>query len=142
MKKALYLDYNRIPIETIPGYEPWFIVRNYDEFIKWITENGIPDFISFDHDLDDEHMNDYFKQMLEKGYQYPEYNQYKEKTGLDCAKWLVEYCQKNNLTLKQCAVHSANPVGALNIQSYINGFHRHMDQPETCYLHKIPHKEK
>jgi hypothetical protein len=139
MKIALYLDDQRTPTETIPGYHPWNVVRNYDEFEEWIVRNGVPDLISFDHDLAEEHIDDYFKQFAEKGYQHPKYEDYKEKTGLDCARFLVEYCQKMNTPLKQCAVHSANPVGAKNIQSFINGFHKHMDQPETCYLGKVPY---
>ena len=35
--------------------------------------NGIPDLISFDHDLADEHIDDYFKQKLETGWQQPAY---------------------------------------------------------------------
>ena len=138
MKTALYLDDVRTPTETIPGYHPWNIVRNYDEFAEWITKNGVPDLVSFDHDLAEEHMNDYYDQLLTEGFQHPKYSQYKEKTGLDCARFLVDYCQKNNTLLKQCAVHSHNPVGATNIQSFINGFHKHMDQPENCYIGKVP----
>jgi hypothetical protein len=139
MKTALYLDDVRTPTETLPGYHPWNIVRNYNQFEEWIVANGVPDLVSFDHDLAEEHINDYFKQFAEKGFQIPKYEDYKEKTGIDCASFLVEYCQKMNIPLKQCAVHSANPVGAKNIQSFINGFHKHMDQPETCYLAKVPH---
>ena len=73
MKTALYLDDQRTPTETIPGYHPWNVVRNYEEFTKWIIENGIPDLVSFDHDLAEEHINDYFKQVLDKGYQHPDY---------------------------------------------------------------------
>ena len=29
----------------------WVTVRNYNEFVKTITERGIPSYISFDHDL-------------------------------------------------------------------------------------------
>jgi len=138
MKKALYLDDQRTPTETIPGYHPWFVVRNYDEFCKWIIENGIPDLISFDHDLADEHMNDYFNQVAANGYQQPDYSAYKEKTGMDCANFLVEYCQKMNVKLKQCCVHSHNPVGASNIQNFINGFKKHMGWVEDCFLMKHP----
>jgi hypothetical protein len=98
----------------------------------------MPDLVSFDHDLAEEHINDYYKQLLENGFQHPSYGLYKEKTGLDCAQFLIDYCQQNNVPLKQCAVHSHNPVGASNIQSFINGFHRHMGQAETCYIGKVP----
>ena len=138
MKKALYLDDVRTPTTTINGYEPWYVVRNYDEFVAWITENGIPDLISFDHDLAEEHMEDYFRQKLEQGYQFPDYESYKEKTGLDCAKWLSQHIQENNLMLKDVCVHSHNPVGATNIQSYINGFKKHMGWDQTCYLGRHP----
>lgn len=79
MKKALYLDDVRTPTETLPGYKPWYVVRNYNEFVEWISKNGLPDFISFDHDLADEHMNDYFSQLAQHGYQHPKYAEYKEK---------------------------------------------------------------
>lgn len=138
LKTCLYLDDNRTPTETIPGYNPWNVVRNYDEFTNWIIENSIPDLISFDHDLADEHVDDYFEQFMSKGYQHPNYDLYKEKTGLDCAKFLVEYSQKMNIPIKGCCVHSHNPVGAKNIQSLINGYNRHMDWEENCYLGKFP----
>jgi hypothetical protein len=138
MKKALYLDDVRTPTTTIPNYEPWYVVRNYDEFVGWITENGIPDLISFDHDLAEEHMNDYFNQVALVGYQHPDYEKYTEKTGLDCARWLGEYIQQNNAVLKSVCVHSHNPVGATNIQSYINGLKRHMGWEQDCYLGRHP----
>lgn len=140
MKTSLYLDDIRTPIEIPPGYGEWNIVRNYDQFVKWIDENGIPDLISFDHDLAEEHMNDYYDQLLHNGFQHPNYGLYREKTGLDCARYAVEYCQKHNVALKQCVVHSHNPVGSTNIQSFINGFHRHMGQDETCYKGKFEFK--
>jgi hypothetical protein len=138
MKKALYLDDLRTPTDTIPGYEPWFVVRNYDQFVEWIKSNGMPDFISFDHDLADQHIEDFFKQKLEQGYQNPSYDEYTEKTGLDCAKWLVDYCQSNHISICGCSVHSHNPVGANNIHSLINGFKKHMGLPEDCYIGKHP----
>lgn len=139
MKKALYLDDVRTPTETMPGYEPWTVVRNYEEFTAWITENGIPDMISFDHDLADEHIEDYYKQIGEQGYQQPSYDQFTEMTGLNCADWLVTYCQNNNAELKKCCVHSHNPVGAANIQSLINGFKKHMGWDQDCFMMKHPH---
>jgi hypothetical protein len=138
MKRALYLDDQRTPTNTLPGYEPWFVVRNYDQFVEWITLNGMPDFVSFDHDLAEEHIDDYFKQKLALGYQHPSYNEYTEKTGLDCARWLVDYCQKRNIPLCGCSVHSHNPVGASNIHSLLNGFKKHLGLPEDCYIGKHP----
>ena len=144
LKRSLYLDDQRTPVKTIPGYHPWEVVRNYDEFTTWITKNGIPDLISFDHDLAKEHIDDYFNQFAQQGYQMPDYEKYKEKTGLDCAKWLCEHIQKNNLKLNLCSVHSHNPVGASNIQSYLNGFKKHMDWEQDCFIarHEFVTKEE
>lgn len=138
LKTALYLDDQRTPTTTIPGYNPWIVVRNYEEFTGFITDNGIPDLISFDHDLAEEHIDDYFKQKLQIGWQQPDYESYKEKTGLDCARWLVEFSQNSGKRINAVSVHSHNPVGASNIQSLINGFKRHMGWPEDCYLGRHP----
>lgn len=140
LKTALYLDDVRTPVETLSGYKPWVVVRNYDEFVTWISENGVPDFISFDHDLADEHMNDYYSQVGLYGFQHPTYESYKEKTGLDCAKWLAYYIQETGEKLNKVCVHSHNPVGASNIQSFINGFKRHMGWEQDCFTMKIPFK--
>jgi hypothetical protein len=139
MKRAIYLDDLRTPTNVLPGYEPWFVVRNYDQFVEWIKTKGMPDFVSFDHDLADEHVDDYFAQKIVQGYQNPMYDEYTEKTGLDCAKWLVDYCQINHIPLCGCSVHSHNPVGARNIHSLLNGFKKHMDQPEDCYIGEHPY---
>jgi hypothetical protein len=138
LKTALYLDDQRTPTTTIPGYNPWSVVRNYEEFTRFITDNAIPDLISFDHDLAEEHIDDYFKQKLSIGWQQPDYESYKEKTGLDCARWLVEFSQNSGKRINAVSVHSHNPVGASNIQSFINGFKRHMGWPEDCYLGRHP----
>ena len=87
----------------------WVIVRSYDEFVNHITENGIPDLISFDHDLGIEHIQYYFNNVV-------------EKTGKDCAKWLVDYCIDNQLELPKYYVHSANPIGRQNIINYLENF--------------------
>jgi hypothetical protein len=137
-RKCLYLDDCRIPTTPPPGYEPWEVVRNYDEFVDWITKNGVPDLISFDHDLGEEHMNDYYSQVSLYGFQYPTYEKYTEKTGLDCAKWLVKHIQDNSLTLNSCSVHSHNPVGGKNIQDYLNGFKKHMGWDQDCFMMKHP----
>ena len=126
MNNKLFLDDVRNPIDCILYIkdkiyaEEWDIVRNYNEFINYITENGTPDLISFDHDLADEH---YSPTMYQGENNYNElYGQFKEKTGYDCAKWLVNYCQENSLPFPDFRVHSMNPVGKKNIEDYINSY--------------------
>ena len=95
-------------------------VTSYDEFVNYITKNGLPDAICFDHDLSD-------FQAFKSGYPdlmadvpMPE----TEKTGYDCAKWLVNYCLDNNVKLPQYAIQSANPVGKENIDKLLKSFNR------------------
>ncbi|MFW5847464.1 MAG: cyclic-phosphate processing receiver domain-containing protein [bacterium] len=105
--------------------ETWVIVRSYNEFVKHIELNGLPDIISFDHDLADEHYapQEYWKsrEVLEKYYeeQTPTYT---EKTGYDCAKWLIEYCLDKQEKLPDFYCHSMNPVGLQNIMSILDQF--------------------
>ena len=108
----------RIQDTAIYTRENWVVVRNYEEFVNYITENGLPYYISFDHDLADEH--------YDPSMYYVKYNDvaksFKEKTGMDCAKWLVDYCLDNDLKLPKYVVHSMNPVGTENILSLLKSF--------------------
>lgn len=74
-------------------------VKTQSEFESYITENGLPDFISFDNDL---------------GIGCGE--------GYDCAKFLVNYCLDNELELPGWFVHSANPVAKENIETLLYNF--------------------
>ena len=72
----LFLDDIRDPKNMIPGMEvlykdgmlihrnnpdnfyykhDWVVVRSYNEFVDYITKNGLPKLVSFDHDLAPEH---------------------------------------------------------------------------------------
>jgi hypothetical protein len=111
--KKLYLDDVRVP-----KTEGWDIVRSYDEFVTWIKENGLPDEVSFDHDLADVSYNpDTRKEQFK----------YHETTGYDAAKWLCEYCWTNGLPLPSWNVHSANPVGRDNIVQMLEKFEKRMN---------------
>jgi hypothetical protein len=127
--KKLFLDDFRNPKDAFTLVIPhlkifwedgWDIVRSYDEFVSWIEANGLPDFISFDHDLADEHYEDVMNNPK------LDYSQYREKTGLDCAKWLVDWCVDNKLSLPDYAVHSANPPGRRNIEQYLVSASKHL----------------
>lgn len=115
----------------------WNVVRNYDEFVRIIEfeyERGyFPEVISFDHDLAEEHYystNDLADIDCQIGYRVTidelgvSRIDYKEKTGLDCAKWLIQFCLDKKLDLPICFVHSLNPVGRKNIQDELNSFQR------------------
>lgn len=94
-------------------YTPNFIwVKNIKEFINYIENNKMPDFISFDFDLKNGRTN----------VDGPVPN------GGDCAKWLVNYCKENSISLPKCFSHTANNkqrplldnILGLNINSNVN----------------------
>lgn len=112
----LFLDDNRNPTDPFMvnrsfiyvNYE-WVIVRSYADFVKVIKKNGIPKFISFDHDISD----------------FDEYGN--ELTGYDCAKWLVNYCDSKRLKLPTYFIHSQNTTGSRNIFHYLKNAKRVLD---------------
>ena len=123
----IYLDDERVPEDTFntqrisdPIYleKDWVIVRNYFEFVDIINTKGIPYLVSFDHDLADEHYIDFMK----CGGKDLGYEDYKEKTGFEAAKFLVNKCMNEDLDFPAWKVHSHNFIGAKNIGSYIRSF--------------------
>lgn len=102
MRTLLWLDDIRDPhvfditpyIPEPPDFIVW--VKSEKEFEEYIVENGIPEFISFDHDLGE------------------------GKSGKDAANFLVDYCINNNQSLPAYGSHSSNPVGKENIIKYLD----------------------
>ena len=78
------------------------ISRNSDDAIEWMIRNGCPDFISFDHDLGG------------------------DDTSMKIVKWMIEMDLDLNKEFIpedfSFYVHSANPVGKLNIEGYLNAY--------------------
>ncbi len=101
-KTTLYLD----DIRELPN-DSWILVRSYDEALEYVKTNGIPNFISFDHDLG----VDKYDNLL--------------PTGYDFVKWLVDMDMDNIYKFPEdfdFYVHSANPVGKKNIETYLNNY--------------------
>jgi len=106
--KLLWLDDIRDPFKNdwVSNYVPRFINRsddivwviNYEQFINWITDNGLPEYISFDNDLGE------------------------EKEGYDCAKWLVDHCLDNNLKMPNYSLQTHNTVALENIDNLLKNF--------------------
>ena len=118
----LFLDDERLPHNVtwanLSESQHYTIARNYNEFIDLITLRGIPRFVSYDHDLADSHYGHGLR-----GDQIP-YDSYKEKTGYDCAKWLVNECMIKGVKHPPYIVHSMNPVGKQNIISYVESYNK------------------
>lgn len=108
----------------------WHIVRSYDEFVSWILKNGLPDEISFDHDLADQH----YEEGAKTNFQLFNYNNVTEKTGKHCAEWLVQYCLDENKELPKWSIHSYNSAGRINIKSVLDSYEflkNQKDEKET-----------
>jgi len=129
----LFLDDERKPSQVTWVVLPdviFDVVRNYQQFVQYIEHNGLPEFVSFDHDLGAFHYETLMKISNESNISVfldeinrtnspVEIDYGTEKTGYDCAKWLVEYCFDHGLKFPEYEVHSMNPIGALNIRTYI-----------------------
>ena len=133
-KIQLYLD----DIRT-PNNDDWSVVRNYDELVSHIRLNGLDKYevISLDHDLGDTAQQEYYNN-VSPNYQL-DYNNILEKTGLDCAKWLVAESMNSKIPLPQIYTHSANPIGSANIMGYVNNYLKNSRLPQTCIRVKIEH---
>lgn len=83
------------------------VVRSYAEFVKYISQNGLPQLISFDNDLGEDANGN----LLPDGYA--------------CAKWLV---YKSNLDISNLKyrVHSSNPVAKKQIESLLYNYINHL----------------
>lgn len=104
----------------------WVIVRDFYQFVNYIQKYGVPDFISFDHDLGFEHTRYYFENGGHASPPDPLNANFKEKTGYDAAKWLVDYCAEKEEPLPLWHVHSHNPIGAENIRQYLKNAEKHL----------------
>ncbi len=102
----LWLDDERDPSES--RWKEYFPIGNsqviwlksFDEFVQWISNNGLPDAICFDHDLGI------------------------GPNGFDAAKWLTDYCLDSGASLPAWNIQSANPIGKENISSLLHSFKR------------------
>lgn len=105
-KTLLWLDDERDPTDArwnsyFPLETPTIAwVKTYDAFVEWVTQNGLPDAVCFDHDLGE------------------------GKSGFDAAKWLTEYCLSRDSPLPAWNIQSANPIGRDNIISILRSFER------------------
>ena len=88
------MEYIKLYLDDIrnPKTDGWIIVRSYNEFIKWIEVNGIPDEISFDHDLAHEHTKYYFDNgTIDYPYGYmPQNGFYRIEFPNDVYGWLID----------------------------------------------------
>lgn len=89
--------------ERFPVNKSKVLWRTVDEAKKYISENGYPWYIDFDHDL---------------GFNQP--------TGYDFALWLVETDMDSDWWKERddflWDIHSQNPIGAQNINNLLENY--------------------
>ena len=105
-KISIFLDDERDPIDIklLMGKffrTEWVVVRNYQDFVNTVDENiGNIDLVTFDHDI----------ACVIDGH---------EKTGKDCADYLIYKCIENDVKFPNWFVHTQNIIGKQNIISSI-----------------------
>jgi hypothetical protein len=111
MTYSLFIDDERDPVDVAWGtwqerelYRTgdWIIARNWPETLELIINFGMPNLISFDHDLGNDTIN-----------------------GYEISKRLCDFIMDAKYILPEdfrFLVHSKNPVGAENIRCYMENF--------------------
>jgi hypothetical protein len=125
MSYNLFLDDIRDPSDA--GYSEdmeWVVVRNYKDFVDLISREGIPDIVSFDHDLADEHYSVGASITWDEYYSSDD----REKTGYDCAAFLLGACIKENRDIPKCFIHSMNPVGRERINALLSSWKKYIGE--------------
>jgi len=110
-------DVNLIDATGIPTNQ-WQIVRSYESFVRYINKNGLPDTVSFDHDLHFEHIRHYHEVTQPTG-GVIEYGNLEHKTGKSCAEFLVRKWEECGKPPLRVYIHSANQYGAKNIKEVL-----------------------
>lgn len=120
-KKCLFLDDMRFPEDAylydekmtllqgsgIP-YNKWDVVRSYDEFVNYISNNGIPDVVSFDNDLDPFQETKEERDMCVLGLY--DFERLPNKTGCHCAQYLANECVSKKHNIPEYYIHTMNSL--------------------------------
>jgi hypothetical protein len=90
-----------------PPDDSWILVRSWDEAVGFVQKYGIPQEVSFDHDLG---INEETGEVA--------------KTGMAFAKYLVNLdLDTDEMPIDfKFVVHSANPIGRDNITFLLNKY--------------------
>lgn len=119
MSYTLFLDDERSPDKVnwveFPRHNV-VVVRSHQEFVDYVTEHGVPEFVCFDHDLCEEHYRAMFEESVGK-----EPNYGSVPTGLDSARWLGDHCRDEGVEIPPYVVHSMNPLGRDRIHLELGG---------------------
>jgi hypothetical protein len=96
MTYKMFIDDKRFPVD-----DSWVIVRSSEEAIQYVKDNGMPIYISFDHDLGG------------------------DDTAIKFIWWMIDSFIDEEINISHdfnFYVHSQNPIGAENIRKLMTGF--------------------
>lgn len=131
----LFLDDERNPYDSRtmaymkmrggPDYKNmiWEVAKNFEEFQLIVDQKGIPEFISYDHDLSSEHY-DVSMYHGEDAYNEKSVN-FTEKTGRECAEYLCSKLQ--GAPHPRYIIHSMNPLAVSRITGVIRDYNKSLD---------------
>ena len=113
----LFIDNHRFPSEIdwmeddsrVYIVEDWDIVRDYDEFVNYIDATGVPSVVSFGYKLS------------------------KNKTGYNCAEYLIEYCIRYDVMPPVQLCHSKHKSGKKKINVLWDKFINILFKPKSIY---------
>lgn len=144
LKTGLFLD-DVYSIDQVPPYlDVWRTVRTFDNFTKFISgyykvNHKLPDVISFDGCLTEEQE----LYMANKPIGNIFYSTFKKECGRDCARWLIVFCEQNNIKLDiRIVVHE--PFAQMNsdIQRDLIEFQKEQEIAPTVFDFKWKTKKE
>ena len=107
--RNLFLDDVRFPNHVtwvdMQGVR-WETVRSVQEFMDWVESDGVPERVSFDHDLIREHYR-------------PTAVLPVKDTGFEACAWLLSICHKYSIEFPLWIIHSMNSRGAIKIKNLL-----------------------
>lgn len=105
--KDAYLYGEKMSLEEFSGIDrsKWAIVRDYDEFCKYIKTWGVPNSVSLDNDL---HESAYalYADAVKTG--FFDWKFADPKMGVHALIFLLNYCKKENKPIPKIYLHTAN----------------------------------
>lgn len=96
----------------------WEVVRNYRAFRAIVDNKGIPEVVSFDNDLNEDHMVAFHKTLGDGIYEWENLTE----TGIHCVLYLIEKCKEQKVPFPKYYIHSANHFARPIIKKLIDDY--------------------
>ena len=116
-KRWLFVDDHRDPPENLSMV--FDTVRDFDGLKEWVEVNGIPNLVSFDHDLHAEHTSFFYENGGWGSPPDPDQGCFVNPTGYELAEWLLRESVERGVHPRYMMVHSRNPLGSDRILSLL-----------------------